>query len=165
MSRKFAEIDDTTWQNTSTRRIARKTTATNRLSTTTMTADPDLVFSVVANSVWHLRGVLWVSSSVTTGDFKAAITVPALASAQVCMISANSALTAYPSTLSIAGVAHGVETQVGLLATGYTCVEVLATLVIGATAGNVSLTWAQVASIATNTTLMAGSHLIAERIG
>jgi hypothetical protein len=134
---------------------ARKAADTARTTTVTLTADPDLTLSVLANTVYLVKiSMLYKGAATNTGDFKLGFSVPSGASlaggftgianplgVTIIPVTASSTLTSY---------SNGTGNPLWCMVT--------ATLVTSA-AGSLTLTWAQNTSSATATTLMAGSSV------
>ena len=113
--------------------------------------DNHLTFAVDANDEWTFRFVVQAQSGVTPG-LQFAVTAPSGATCDISFIDAEGAVTS-------SNVACGVSS--GLLAgNGVTDVyEITGSVRNGATAGNVTLQWAQQTADASNTTVYAGSYL------
>lgn len=137
---------------------ASKGADTARASTVTLTADPDLTVAVSANAVYVVKfSLLYKGAATGTGDFKFGFAVPpgATFAGGFLGIANPLGVTVGPVTASSTLVSYGNGTANPLWC------EVNATLVTSGTAGSLTLTWAQNTSIATATTLMAGSSLSA----
>lgn len=145
-----------------------KAADTSRASTTTMTADPDLVnIPVVANAAYIVEGFI-IYSAVDVADFKCQFTGPAAASMNWhggCLPPASTgAVGQYIydcQTLSAVytpggGDAAGNGTSMML--------DVKGLLRTGANAGNFGVQWAQNVSNATATIVRTGSYLQLRRI-
>jgi hypothetical protein len=143
---------------------ARKTAGTSRASNTVLTADADLVVAVEANAVYELEGVFFYDSPVAA-DFKFAFTAPAAASGSFIYstITSGSAAGAY------ADDQNGASTLTGTVTTGGGAAIKETIKIQGSfstsSAGNLTLTWAQNTSNASNTTLQTDSYIKVTRIG
>ena len=129
---------------------------TARSLTTALAADPDLTVAVLANSLYVVRFSLPYKGAATgTGDLKFGFSVPPGATFAGGFIGVTNPLGVYlvSVTASSTLISYGNGTGNPLWC------EVTATLTTSATAGNLTLTWAQNTSNATATTLMAGSSL------
>ncbi|MFD9306143.1 hypothetical protein ACFWCB_26400 [Streptomyces sp. NPDC060048] len=135
-----------------------KSSSTSRTSTTTLAADPHIVLAVAANTAYLLDGFFEYDGAFGAGDLKLDWTVPASATLRWAALGTvaadttqkfnSSSVEAGVTTLSIGTYGVG-STRNACAPRGY--------LTTGATAGNLTLTWAQNASNATATTLRAGS--------
>jgi hypothetical protein len=142
-------------------RKAKPAPGTARQSTTTLTADPDLVLPLQANYTYMIHGVMY-STSPASADIQFAISFPALATAtfgasrlatSVAAATGDGDWGAYDSATS------GVS-AIGVGGTGgvqYTTIS--STVVMGSTAGDFTIMWAQLASVASDTTLEGGSWI------
>lgn len=148
-----------------------KTADESVASSATPQDDDQLLFPVAANEKWVFTLYLLVGcGSAATGDFRAAITVPAgvvlawsfvngtyfngdpRASDSAADAVNLEVVTASGTSLIVAGSVPDIGYQIK----GY--------VTVGATAGDVRLQWAQASSNATATTVRAGSHLIANKV-
>lgn len=141
---------------------AYKTSDTSRSSTTTLTADPNLVVSVVANAVYVLSAFIPHTYDPAC-DFKCTISGPSGASmpfwtAWWRTTDGNNIAGAMPNLGSVLTITSGSGTTVQpLWAQGV--------LTVGATAGSVAFEWAQNTSSVNAATVKAGALLRLERIG
>jgi len=118
----------------------------------TLQNDDDLFFSIGANETWTFRFVLFANSG-TTPDLKAAVSAPSGASCMYAAIDAEAAVTT--PQVTTCGTATAMLTGNG----AYDVYEVVGTVVNGATAGTVTLQWAQNTATAANTIVAAGSYM------
>jgi hypothetical protein len=147
-----------------------KSTATSRTNNT-MTDDPDLVTpTLAANASYFVEfGIRYASAGLATG-FRTAWTMPAgvtTANRDVVGIGstqtdsdnagARSGVHAYTSTIITYGTRNNNTLQIKAYETS--------TVFMGATAGTIALSWAQVTTGATATTVAAGSWVRVTRIG
>jgi hypothetical protein len=148
-----------------------KPSDTTRASTTTVAADPDLVVPVVANSVYLIEFVVWFAGLQAAG-FKTDWSVPAGTSfnKRVSGPGSANAIEGNANTTELRWAVHGQGTAVSYTnprnsagLTTYTVETAIAT--IAATAGNVTLRWAQNTSNATGTVVITGSHARYRQIG
>lgn len=128
-----------------------------RNSTTTLTADTDLVIPVLATTNYAVRGNI-VVRLLSASDFKFQVDVPAAATLSELMFRITDHTTNPGSELQInndSGTAHevlvGSNISIGIQVSGF--------LQNGANAGNISFTWAQVTSGGTDTIVRACSYL------
>jgi hypothetical protein len=124
-------------------------------ATATLQPDDELFFSVGANETWTFRFMLQANSNVNP-DFKFAVTAPTGAT---CKVSTAD----HEAAVSVANLGCGVSTG---LVTGNTTndlYEVVGTVTNGANAGTVQLQWAQNTANAANSTIYAGSSVLATR--
>lgn len=155
-------------------RFARKTGDTSRASTTTFADDDHLTLGTLpADSVWDVEIVLNITSSSTTPDFKGRLLGPTGAAFHYVRLYNHTDMTTNDLTDGTAGtntsaMDTGVATHfnVGMTAGGFAsgCV-VKGLVIIGATAGTVTLQWAQNSSNAAATVLKANSFVKAQRVG
>lgn len=131
-----------------------KTADTARSSVTATAADPDLTFSVAANSKYLIELVILGQTSATP-DFKYALTVPAGATMKGTWHYED-------DTTSIKGTGTGLpltgNIQVTTSPTPFSVVSKIY-LVTAGTAGTFSFDWAQNTSSGTATTVRAGSYI------
>jgi hypothetical protein len=154
----------------------RRTTNATRTSTITPTADTQLTWSVEANSVYALEGVLFYSGP---GDFLMGWTFPSGTAGTwqglgngTTVVSGTAGGGTQQDTTSSWGYTVRTETTDladnrtygGISSTGF-AVQVRATIRTGGTAGTFALQWAQGTSNATATTLFTDSRLTLEKIG
>lgn len=131
-----------------------------RSSTATVADDPDLIVPVRATIAYAVRVVGSVSAGSTTPDFKYAFAGPS-----------GATMTNWQSdSLWDSGRTYEVRSAIGTTAsigcdTTQRPFTATGILVVGATAGNFSLQWAQNTSNATATTLYAGTGMWLVPIG
>mgnify|MGYP000290546994 CR=1 FL=1 len=124
-------------------------------ATATLQPDDELFFSVGANETWTFRFMIQGNANATP-DYKFAVTAPAGAT---CKVSTAD----HEAAVSVANLGCGVSTG---LVTGNTTndlYEVVGTVTNGANAGTVQLQWAQNTANAANSTIYAGSSVLATR--
>lgn len=150
--------------------IASKTTSTTRTSTTTVADDPDLVLPVVANASYIIEFYIRYGA-ITAGGFKTAWTVPSgvTTSSKDVHGPGSSAADTNADNISVRMGNHSYANQVSY-GTRNNNASVLhaheyAIVTTGATAGNVTLQWAQTTSSGTGTIVYAGSFAKAVRVG
>jgi|SRR5215469_7841692 len=139
-----------------------KPSDTARNNTTTMTNDPDLVLPVAASSTYHINGlILYDGPTAGASDLKSTFTIPAGASGMYFALRqglgggfAGNQSNNWTDTVTSNTIAVG--TIMNLSVKGI--------LVVGGTAGNLTLQWAQNTANATNTHIKAQSFLTAQRI-
>jgi len=128
----------------------------------TLQDDDDLVFSIAASEIWYFEFFL-NSLSGTTPKIKYALILPSGATLRACVYSINPSgaqalqLLASASAVNIAGAGvtdgtHNVLTRIY----GY--------VLNSTTAGTVQLQWAQNTADASDTTVKAGSYLVANKL-
>lgn len=133
-----------------------KSANTSRSSTTTLTADPDLTFSVEANERYMVRGRIQISAGATP-DFKWGFAVPAGASLSGIYFAHEpndvTPITGLVPPTSVPGVVPGSDTvTVGGVLFDFTSL-------VDSTSGSIALHWAQNSSSGTATQVLAGSYL------
>lgn len=143
----------------------RKTANESVNTSTALQDDNDLVVPVVASGVYLLRWDLKIDGAVA-GDFKYAFTGPA--SATMTWNSTGHAVGATAATDALGNqdaTAIGTNITHGTIASGTsTHVSGNGILVVSATAGNLTLQWAQGTSSGTDTKVLIGSWLYSQRM-
>ncbi len=124
--------------------------------TATLQPDDQLFFAVGANETWHYRFHLQITGN-TAPDVKFSVTAPAGAT---CINSVSEA----ENALAVGNLGCGVSSGSVPMSTATDVFEIAGTIVNGATAGNVTLNWAQNTANAANTSVLAGSFLTATRV-
>jgi hypothetical protein len=134
---------------------ARKTADTQISSNTTVSDDPHLTIAVAANTVYELTGVLFISSTVTTGDFKMDINGPSGVAGNWTVIGPSTGSTTDPDTVRTIATAIGTGTRsYGIPTTGTIYgLELKGMVETSATAGNITVQWAQATSDPASTNL------------
>lgn len=141
--------------------FANKPNFTDR-TTSTLSADPDLVLPVAANAVYELTAAFLIhSSDPAAGDFKFQFTAPAgcvllgTAVGYTASATVNTNVVATGFTLNtVPSFGIGVAT-----AEPWNPIQIQGCLNTGSTAGNFTLTWAQNTTSATITRLMTNSYI------
>lgn len=143
-----------------------KTGPTSRASNVTPTADPDLSIPVVAGATYDIRGILGYTAdgpvnSGSPGGIQFTLTAPAGSAG------GWSAIGDAPGTVLAPGIFPftawgGTHAFNGRGATASAAI-IEGTLLVGATPGNLALSWCQAGSDATPTVLLAGCKLVARR--
>jgi hypothetical protein len=146
-------------------KTAKKTTDTNRISTITLAADPDLSIAVAASTYYYFECVVrWQGQGSTTNGIKAWVTTSSgttltqIAIANANTTVANAAPTAndlVDSNLPISKLPNYSGATETLLLKG----SILTT-----TAGVIRLDWSQAANVAVNTTVRSGSYLTVQKL-
>lgn len=153
-----------------TRYIA-KTADETVTGSTTLQNDDHLVLPVVANAVYTFDLDLYMTDSAdVVGDFKMSFTCPT--GATFDMHGAGAHVTDLGGGTSsngewigkLATTSAGATIAFGVSNPGPTAARVYGRLVMGGTAGNLQLQWAQNASDASGTTLKAGSYMTMTRV-
>ena len=154
----------------------RRTSNATKTSTTTLATDTQLTWSVDANAVYALEGVLFYSGP---GDFQMGWTYPSGTAGTwqglgngTTVVSGTGGGGTQQDTTSSWGYTLRTETTDladartygGISTTGF-AVQVRATIRVSSTAGTFALQWAQGGSNATATTLYTDSRLTLEKIG
>jgi hypothetical protein len=141
----------------------RKTADEALASNTTLQNDDHLLFAIAANEVWIAKAVLFVSGA-PAGDIKVAWTVPAGATGAHGHITLDDSVSVTTGDADVEATSTLTTALPGSTSTFNTFVDCI-TVVNSGTAGNVQLQWAQLASTATPTNVLANSFLVAQRIG
>lgn len=126
----------------------------SRTSTTTISADAELLFNAEANSVYEIQLYFVVTGTVAAGGLRLGLLLPA--SARAMMFGRTTVNTTFHS-LSNTGVISGVITAAQMLDTQDCWFNARVRTL--ETAGNVTLSWAQNANNANPVTIAAGSTL------
>lgn len=146
----------------------RKAGTTSRISTTALTADPDITLAVEANAQYDFSSLLLydgAGSGASGADFKWAFTGPAGISGNywISLLDTAAATTATDLNTFVSITSTGTA---GAFAVGSpTAIMMTGVFQTSGTAGSLTLTWAQNVSTASNTTLRADSYLKITRIG
>lgn len=142
-----------------------KTSTEAVTSSTALQNDDNLVLAVVASGVYVVRWGLRMDGAAA-GDFKYAFTGPAGAAMtwESRGLAAADASNVAAITTDVAAI--GTTVTHGCLGTGTTTRAAgTGLLIVSATAGNLTLQWAQGTSSGTATNLFAGSWITGERVG
>ena len=154
------------WQGAATRGKY-KTSATSRASTTTATADPDLVLPVEANCIYAVRGQLLVAAG-TTGDFKYTTVGPtSYVQRMMSFIYGNDQpldAKMFAQDMWIEGETPSFQCAGTTFSSQGRLVEMYGILITSGTAGNFSVDWAQITSDVTATTLHIGSWMTLQKV-
>jgi hypothetical protein len=143
--------------------IARKTADENLASSTVLQNDDHLLHALAANGIYTFRGMLRYLADQAT-DIKVAFTVPAGATLLWGSPGPDISVTsAAGSGYWATGNVSGANLDFGGLG-GTGILHLQGIVVMGATAGNLQLQWAQRVSSATNITVYTNSFLILERV-
>lgn len=144
---------------------ARKTTTEGVTSSTTLQNDDELFVAAEVSAVYRVELFL-LSDHGTAGKIKIGWTVPTGASLSWAVLgpatteATNTAVASLNmqtrTTSEVASLGGSTSTGVLTLAFG--------TLIVGSTAGNLQLQWAQNATSVTATNVRSGSHLVLIRI-
>jgi hypothetical protein len=152
---KFRCFENGAWADCiSTRKAIRKPANTARTSNTTLTSDPDLQFSVAANTTYAISCTIFYDTQATP-DFKYATTGPTATLARAAHSYLAPGSTTYTNAMSTATA--GIASTAITAGTGSGVVTFDITLQNGATAGTWAFQWAQNTSNAAATTVLGGS--------
>lgn len=143
--------------------FARKAGDTSRLNTTAQVADPDLVLAVQANATYEVSGMLNFDGS-STGDYAQNFTGPAGATLTVNTLGQGTGATGQEGTVFTGRSALGTARSFGCTsaATIFT-IQISGVLVVGGTAGSLTLNWAQNALDAVVPTILRANSSITLR--
>jgi hypothetical protein len=154
-------------------KLIRRTADTSTRASTTTLANDDatggtLALAVAANEVWGFMGVIAITSTGGTGDFKCGWSVPASATMLWGALGSQSNnVTAFgPSPTSATPLVLLTESgalSIGTVA-GTVGLNVQGWIVNSSTAGSMTLQWAQAASNAETIKVLANSHLFCYRL-
>lgn len=123
-------------------------------NSSTMQNDDELLFAIAANEVWQFEGVLFITSTTATPDFRIGFTGPAGAVGSFGAILGDTATGNADAGSAALGTAVDFAS-----ANVFTIVRFWGGIHNGANAGNLTLQWAQSAATAENTTVRAGSYI------
>lgn len=139
-----------------------KANTVSRASTTTLANDTELLVPLVANAKYQFEAYL-IYDGTSAADFKIAFTGPASSSGVYAGFGPQSgvSLTSMNSTAANLGGAVNLANNA---VNSAMCARPSGYITTGASAGNLTMQWAQVASNATATRLFIGSWLKAQRI-
>jgi hypothetical protein len=147
---------------------AMKAADTDRASTTTVTADPELVLALAASAEYQIEGMILTSCSVAgvSGgpDILCTLAGPAGAVGNWTLMGPSTAATSDDNAVRQRAFTLGSTAGYGHPNTN-TIAMILHARIITTTAGTASFNWAQVASNAAATRVAAGSWLRATRTG
>lgn len=150
--------DGSAWYEVSPSRVVRKTADETVTSSTVLQDDDELRYALLANDVVAFEAVLFVVST-STGDFKAAFTVPAGATLLWSFTASFDTASGDLDQPSAAITASGGSQVFELSSANTTLLTIKGMVVNGGTAGNLQLQWAQSSSTANPTTVKANSYL------
>lgn len=144
--------------------FARKAASTNRNSTTTNTADPDITFSVVNGAIYEVDGFL-IYSGDPAGDLKIGFQGPVGATFSWAGTGQPaSASSATGSVITDQQSINGTGFQLGCLSgTNLTC-KIKGLLRVGINSGTFAMNWAQVVSNANDTIMAADTFMTLRRV-
>jgi hypothetical protein len=144
-----------------------RTTDLNRISTITLADDDVLIIpaaSLLANRTYLIECVVLFTSTVTTNGARIAFND---ASAGITNVSISDIFGAVGAASVTGYISMAAASNTTTVATGTTPITFTrkGTFRTGASPGNIALQWAQGTSIATNTTIRAGSYLSVTLLG
>lgn len=143
---------------------ARKTGDTSRTNNT-ITADPELTIPVVANAVYELEGMLFITSASLTPDVSIQMDGPASSAGLWQSIAPPTAATTDDSTVRTIANSYGSPRTYGLqTASQIFGFPINGMLETAGTAGNFVLSWAQATTNATATTMKTYSWIRLTRV-
>lgn len=133
-----------------------KSSDTSRQSTTTVAADPDLIYNMPAARYYQLQALI-VFQSPTTADFKGGLYGPTNATFSG-IYHAQDAQTTNTSVGAIYTNAIGFTSTGTFGGSGGNLTILIEGMLYSGDGGNLGFTWAQVASVATATIVRTGSY-------
>lgn len=141
-----------------------KTADTSRSSNTTLTNDPDILFSLASNATYQAEAFLWFHGGASgSSDLQFQWTGPAgfnffylLFHAEGGATGLTNSVNRYVATSNAFCNTNGGSTE--------NVAQILGTITTGGTAGTLNLQWAQNTSNATATVMRAGTHMTLRRI-
>lgn len=147
---------------------ATKSTTTERASTTTVTADPELVLAVEASAEYEFSYYLRVSGN-TTAKIDIQVTTPAGATGSYSSTRLTTSATAdsgdATEVRTSTRVVFNVETTYNTISTtAHQVIEGTGRLIMSTTAGNFSIDWAQNVSNAVLTAMHSDSYIKLTRV-
>lgn len=147
-----------------------KPSSTSRNTTITPTADPHLSITLAANQTFEVQvDVLASSAADAAGDLRLRLAWTNTATVHWWLVSLDSTIASGAvASLQARGITADTtspttDTQFGLSATS-TGQTMYALVITGGSSVALTLEWAQLASNPNNTTLLAGSRIIARRV-
>lgn len=144
--------------------LVRKTADESVASSTTPQDDDELTLSVAANEVWLLRVTLWMSGDAAA-DGRVTFSVPSGATSRFGPHAMASAAAGPTGDGVWSSTSAGTSISVGVTGTTFpNAITLWVYVANGATAGSVTLQWAQNATSATATTVHEGSHIVAHKV-
>jgi hypothetical protein len=135
---------------------AHKPSSTSRASTTVKTNDPHLLLAVEANGVYAVEATLLVPANASNIQLAAAVAVPSGTISGRSLAGRDGGV-AGVSIIDAGASANLVNTRNG-------SIHFTGTVFIGASAGNLSIQWAQESSSGTSVVLLKGSNLTARKL-
>jgi len=139
-----------------------------RNNTATVTDDAELFAPLVVSKTHVVEVALEYDSTTATPDIKVGITVPTGASAKVFPIALVSSATSIAGSISVGtavnGTGAGSNVVGGTVAATKVWMYLKVRVVMGATAGNMSVHWSQNTATVENTTIYAGSFIKAQQV-
>jgi len=144
----------------------RKLVTSSRTSDTALAADTELVLPLLANTSYLVKGTLLVSGGDGAGDFQYGwewtntMTVIMGGGGPVDSIASGTSGSAQFAYAAVDTSSPSASIGYAASATGMN-VQISATVEVGASAGNLSLRWAQLSSNVTASNLLVGSVLTA----
>jgi hypothetical protein len=148
-------------------KVVRKSASETVTNSVVLQNDDALLFAVAANTVWAFEFYIICQHFDDGGDIKFGITSPAGSTRSAIIVGGDlGSITAgegvmreYPNNAFGNLLTNGVD-----LEDERSVVLIKGVAIIGGTAGNVTLQWAQNGATLTGTTVHAGSYLIAHRL-
>lgn len=142
-----------------------KAALTNRISTTTLSADPDLTFALPVAGTYKIEVVApWSQNGSTTNGISCGLTcvgATVTSSVQSLQLAGSIGSLAAGATIPVLVTSASVgSTNIG----GLTNIIQIEGIIVVSVPGTIALSWAQGASVATNTSLLAGATMIVTRI-
>lgn len=135
-----------------------KTVNTDRDSTTTPTADPQLTFTVTADQVWHFRFTVFVECESETPGMKFGLTGPASPTSLNWF--SSHVVAGATDVLGASGqTTYNTDSTVGFLDSGVNILMVEGVVENGSNAGSLAFNWAQAVSDTDATIVKRGSFL------
>jgi hypothetical protein len=142
----------------------RKASNTARISTTTLTPDPDLTLPVEANSSYRFECMLY-HDGAAAADFKWSFTAPSGSTGTYWISQLDSGAAATSADLNTWTTISGIPVAGTFAAVNPTMAMMTGVFQTAGTAGNFLLNWAQNVSTASNSQLRADSYMMLWRIG
>ena len=143
------------------RKVVRKSADETVNNSAVLQNDDHLLFAIAASETWVGSFVVFHTGD-STADINLAVTVPSGATLLAEMMAAAPTTSAVQTWNGVTASGASLGTP-GLIAATNSSV-IYFSVGNGATPGNVQLQWAQAVATVANTTVKAGSHLVAERV-
>lgn len=145
------------------RQVKRKTAAETVNNSAVLQDDDHLTFAIGASEGWVGQIILFATAPTATADLQIALTAPAGATLIWTAFAQRSADALLTNHSAVTTSGTGLTIQNGLAGGSTHMIHIGFRVLNSTTPGSVTMQWSQAAATASNSTLEAGSFLIAER--